>query len=149
LVFQYGDKILFNVAHKRINKADESKNTVEEFLYTDWTNFTNLADREEQFINSMNFKGFSFSNCYRFYSDVVDRINIFNALKYQSDFETLNTKGAAEVKTIADKIEKIDFEILELRNKIKKEVQFNKKIEMNISIKKLEHTRGKLIEKFD
>lgn len=146
LIFQYEDKILFNVAHKRINKADENKNTVEEFIYTDWINLVSLSDREDQFIDSMNLGGFSFSNFYRFYSDVVDKINIFNASKYQSDFEILNIKGSAEVKAIADEIEKSDAQISEIRNKLKHEVHFNKKIEMNIEIKKIEIRKEALIE---
>lgn len=146
LVFKYGNKILFNVAHKRINKTDESKNTVEGLIYTHWINLISLVDREDQFIKSMNFKGFSCSNCYRFYSDVVDRINIFNASKYQSDFETLNTKGAVEVKAISDEIEMLDAQISELRRKLKHEVHFNKKIEINIEIKKIEIRKEGLIE---
>jgi hypothetical protein len=146
LLFQYGDKILFNAAHKRINKADENKNTVEEFIYTEWINLVSLSHREEQFVHSMNIKGFSFSNFHRFYSDVVDRINIFNASKYQSNFETLNTKGAVEVKAIADEIEKLDVQILELRRKLNHEIHFNKKIEMNIEIKKIEIRKKGLIE---
>ncbi|MFT5871420.1 MAG: hypothetical protein ACI8WT_000338 [Clostridium sp.] len=128
LVFKYGDKILFNVAHKRINKADESKSIVEGFIYTEWINLLSFSRIEEQFINSMNIEGFSFSNFYSFYSEAVGRINIFNASKYQSDFEKLKTKGAVEVKAIADEIEKLDAKIIELRSKIKHEVQFNKKI---------------------
>jgi len=146
LVFQYGEKILFNVAHKRVNKADESKDTVDEFIYTDWINLISLSDREEHFINSMNIKGFSFSNFYRFYSDVVDRINIFNASKYQSDFVNLNTIGAVAVKSITDEIEKVNVQILELRSKIKNEVHFNKKVEINIKVKKFEEFRKKLIK---
>ena len=94
----------------------------------------------------MNIKGFSFSNFYRFYSDVIDRINIFNASKYQSDFEVLNIKGAVKVKAIADEIEKLDVRILKLRSKIKHEVHFNKKIEMNIEIKKMGNKKENLIQ---
>ena len=146
LVFKYGDKVLFNVAHKRINKANENRNTVEEIIYTDWINFLGPSDREKQFIESMNIKRFSFSNFYRFHSDVVDRINIFNASKYQSDFETLNTKGAVKVKAIADEIEKLDVKMVKLRSNIKHEVYFNKKIEINIEIKKSEIRKKNLIQ---
>lgn len=146
LIFKYGDKLLFNVAHKRINKADENKNTAEEFIYTDWVNLISLSDKEEQFIDSMNIKGFSFSNFYKFYSEVVDRINIFNASKYQSDFVALNNIGSIEVKAIVDEIEKLNIKILELRSKLKHEVHFNKKIDMNIEIKKTQIRKESLIE---
>lgn len=146
LVFKYGDKILFNVAHKRINKADENKNIAEEFIYTDWVNLISLSDKEEQFIESMNIKGFSFSNFYKFYSEVVDKINIFNASKYQSDFVTLNNIGSIEVKDIVDEIEKLDIKIEGIRSKLKHEIHFNKKIDMNIEIKMIEIKRKDLIE---
>ncbi|MBU3181184.1 DUF4391 domain-containing protein [Clostridium psychrophilum] len=146
LLFHYEDKVLFNAAHKRNNKADENKNTVEEFIYTDWISLLKLSDREEKFIESMNIKGFSFSNFYKFYCDALDRINIFNASKYQSDFEALNIKGVVKVKAIVDEIEKLDVEILKLKSKIKHEVQFNKKVEMNIEIKKNASRRKQLIQ---
>jgi len=146
LLFQYGDKVLFNVAHKRINKADENKNIVEENIYTEWVNLLRLSGREEQFIGSMNINGFSFSHFYRFYSDVVDRMNIFNASKYHSDFGTLKVIGAVKVKAIADEIEKLDVKMLKLRSNIKHEVHFNKKIEMNIEMKKSESRKKYLIQ---
>ena len=146
MVFHYEDKVLFNAAHKRINKADENKNTVEEYIYTDWISFLRFSDREEKFIESMNIKGLSFNNVYRVYCDVIDRINIFNASKYQSDFEALNIKGVVKVKAIVNEIEKLDVEILKLKSKIKYEAQFNKKVEMNIEIKKNETRRKQLIQ---
>ena len=137
---------MLNAAHKSINKADENKNTVEELIYTDWISLLRLSDREEKFIESMNIKGFSFNNFYRFYCDVIDRINIFNASKYQSDFEALNIKGVVKVKAIVDEIEKLDVRILKFKSKIKHEVQFNKKVEMNIEINKSETRKKHLIQ---
>ena len=145
IIFSYGDKSLINVAHKRINLTDEAKNTVEEYIYTEWIDLANKTDRQKQFIDNLDVKGLSFSNFYRFYCGVVDNINLFNASIYEDNYLSIKDKDADKVKELQDKIEKLDFEINDLKSKIKKEEHFNNKMKMNIEIKKLEEKRRGLI----
>lgn len=145
LVFTYKNKILLNAVLKKINKADESKNTVGEFIFTDWVDFFNLSERETQFLDSLNIKGLSFDNFYKFYLDLVDRINLFNASKYQDDYESLMNKNVNEVNEISARIEELEKQILQFKNKIKKEAHFSRKVDMNINIKKLEMKKQSLI----
>ncbi|MDD4049187.1 MAG: DUF4391 domain-containing protein, partial [Clostridia bacterium] len=145
IIFSYGDKSLINVAHKRINLTDEAKNTVEEYIYTEWIDLANKTDRQKQFIDNLDVKGLSFSNFYRFYCGVVDNINLFNASVYENNYLSIKDKDADKVKELQDKIEKLDFEINDLKGKIKKEEHFNNKMKMNIEIKKLEEKRRGLI----
>lgn len=149
LIFTFENKILLNAAQKRVNRTDESRNTIEEFIYTDWIDLSNLAQREEDFINNLNIRKLSFINFYKFYSSFVDKINLFNASKYNENFNTIEDKNPKEIKEISDKIARLDMEISNLKNGIKKEVHFNKKVEMNINIKKLKGKRQVLISKLD
>ncbi|MBV1818129.1 DUF4391 domain-containing protein [Clostridium cochlearium] len=149
LIFNYENKIMLNVALKKINKVDESKNSVEEFIFTDWIDLNELSKREEDFFNSLNIKELPFSNFYKFYLGIVDKVNLFNASKYKNDFKALEYKNAEEIKNINDKINSLDTEILNLKSKIKKEIHFNRKVEMNIHIKKLEGKKQSLIDKLN
>lgn len=146
VLFFFGDKVLFNVSHKRINLADASKNTVEELIYTDWLDLSKLTGREEEFLNNLNISEFSFNNFYIFYSEFVDRINLFNASVYEENYQSLKNKDAGKVKELTEKINNIEAEIIDLRNKLKKENHFNKKIQININIKKLEEQRNNIIK---
>ena len=50
-----------------------------------------------------------------------------------------------EARELSAKIEDIEQEIVSLRSKLKKESQFNRKMELNIEIKKLERSKNKLL----
>lgn len=145
IVFKINNKVLINVGHKRKNLSDESKNTVEELIYTDWIDLSSLTNREEQFLNNLDITGYSFSNFYRFYSDIVDNIILFNASIYIDDYLVLKDKNSVKVKEISDKIKELDNILIDLKNRIKKEIHFNKKIKLNIEIKDLEKQRESLI----
>lgn len=146
LIFTRGNRVMLNAAHKHINRADENKNTAEEFIFTDWMDLGDLSPGEKQFIESLNIKNLSFVNCYRFYSDIVDRLMAFNASGLTGNFEDLLERDTDEVKSFYDKIENMNIKLAELRRDIKKEANFNRKVEINIKIKKLEAKRDKLIQ---
>lgn len=147
LIFNIEDEILINAALKRANKADESKNTIKEYLYTDWIDLYNLSDNEDKFLKSLNLNSLSFTNFYNLYMDIVNRINLLNATKYRKKYEVISDEKARDIKKISDAIENTDKEINDLRNKMKKAVGFNKKVELNMRIKQLKEQRKVLIEK--
>ena len=95
---------------------------------TGWVDFNeSLFD-----INALNL-----ANFYTLYSGIVDAISIFNAKKL-SAAEDLTGEQARD---LAASIEKIDSELAILRGKLKKETQFNRKMEFNIEIKQLEQQK--------
>lgn len=147
LVFVIEDRILLNTASKRINKVDISKNTVEDYIYSSWINFSNLNDNEEKFLQSLNIRDFSFINIYKFYCSFVEKVKIFNASAVTGDFESLKNKDIEEVNTLNIQIESLNIEIEKLRGELKKEQHFNKRVDINIKIKKIESKRNNLIEK--
>lgn len=147
LVFVIEDRILLNTASKRVNKVDVSKNTVEDYIYSPWINFSNLNDNEEKFLQSLSIRDFSFINIYKFYCSFVDRVKIFNASIIAGDFESLKNKDIEEVNTLNTQIESLNTEIEKLRGELKKEHHFNKRLDINVKIKKIESKRSNLIEK--
>lgn len=147
LVFVSEDRILLNTASKRINKVDISKNTVEDYIYSSWINFSNLNDNEEKFLQSLNIREFSFINIYKFYCSFVEKVKMFNASAVTGDFESLKNKDIEEVNTLNIQIESLNIEIEKLRGELKKEQHFNKRVDINIKIKKMESKRNNLIEK--
>jgi len=146
LIFECEGKSLINVCHKRINQADSSKNTVEEHHYTDWLEKMALRLNEKQFLASLDVPFLSHANMYNFYSDIVDRVILFNASKYTKDFNSIRNMEANQANQILHKIEQVDNDILSLRSKIKNEVHFNKRMQMNVEIKKLEKEKSEFLE---
>jgi len=136
LIFKLEDKIQFYVAHQRTNQSDSSKNTIEEFIATEW------LDSDSALLTKLDIKQMRFANFYTLYSDIVDAISIYNI-----SF-VLPTNGnitGAEARELSAKIEDIEQRIANLRSKLKKEPQFNRKMELNIEIKRLEQNKNKLL----
>lgn len=136
LIFKLEDKRQFYVAHQRSSQSDSSKNTIEEFIATDW------LDNNSDLLAKLDVKQMRFTNFYALYSDIVDAISIYN-LSTIMPMEG-NITGA-EARQLSADIEAIEQEIVSLRSKLKKETQFNRKMELNIEIKKLEQSKNKLL----
>ena len=136
LIFKLEDKRQFYVAHQRTNQSDSSKNTIEEFIATGWlTSGSALFDK-------LNIKQMRFINFYTLYSDIVDAISIYRLSTIMPTDDNITGTEARELST---KIEDIEQEITSLRAKLKKETQFNRKMELNIEIKRLEQNKNKLL----
>lgn len=136
LIFKLEDKRLIFVADQRINQNDSSKNTIEEFIATDW------LDSDSALFAKLDIRQMRFTNFYALYSDMVDVISIYNLSAIMATDEKIT---GAEARELSAQIEEIEQEITSLRSKLKKESQFNRKMELNIKIKRLEQNKNKLL----
>ena len=92
--------------------------------------------------DKLDIKQMRFINFYTLYSDIVDAISIY---KLSSIIPTDDNITGAEARELSAKIEDIEQRIANLRSKLKKETQFNRKMELNIEIKRLEQNKNKLL----
>jgi hypothetical protein len=136
LIFKLEDKIRFYMAHQRTSQSDSSKNTIEEFISTDW------LSNDSALFAKLDIKQMRFTNFYTLYSDIVDAISIYNL---SAIMPTDDTVTGAKARELSAKIEDIEQRIANLRSKLKKESQFNRKMELNIEIKRLEQSKNKLL----
>ncbi|MFA5557736.1 MAG: DUF4391 domain-containing protein [Flavobacteriaceae bacterium] len=136
LIFNLGSKKQLYVAHQRISQSDSSKNTIEEFISTEW------LDKDNDLFTKLDIKQMRFTNFLTLYSDIVDTISIYKV----SDIITDNISiTGEEARLLSARIEEIEGQIISLRSKLKNESQFNRKMEMNIKIKRLEQNKNKLL----
>lgn len=129
LIFKLEDKIQFYVAHQRINQNDSSKNTIEEFIATEW------LDNHSSLFAKLDIKNMRFISYYSLYSDIVDAISIYNVSNILPDNQVIT---GSEARRLSAELENIEHQMAALRTKIKQETQFNRKMELNIEIKRLE-----------
>lgn len=147
LVFTLNNKVQLFAAHQRTNLADPSRNTIEEFIFTDWINLGNLTDKDKRFLEDIEIKKLSHLNYYRFYSDIVDRLIIYNASKLVDGY--IEGKKAAEVKEIYNRLVELDEVVKNLKLKVKSETQLNRRVELNVEIKKLEFKKKEMIRELE
>lgn len=143
LVFTLDNKIQLFTAHQRTNLADPSRNTIEEFIFTDWIDMDNLTDKDKRLLEGLEIKKLSHLNYYRFYSDIVDKLIIYNASKLVDGY--IEGKTAVEVKEIYDRVVEVDEVVNSLKLKVKSETQLNRRIELNVEIKRLEFKKREMI----
>lgn len=136
LIFKLEDKRKLYVAHQRTNQNDSSKNTIEEFIATDW------LESDSALFAKLDIKQMRFTNFYALYSDIVDAISIYNLSAIMTTDDNIT---GAEARELSAQIEDIEQRIINLRSKLKKETQFNRKMELNIEIKRLEQNKNKLL----
>lgn len=130
LIFSFEDKYQLWAAHQRFSLADNSKVTLEEPVFTEW--------QEENSIlwDRLNISKLRYTNFYDMYSDLIDAIAVFNASKLTD--KEINGEDARE---LLRRNAEIDNQIAALRAELKKATEFNRKMEINLKIKKLEKAR--------
>ena len=136
LIFKLEAKRKLYVAHQRTNQNDSSKNTIEEFIATDW------LESDSALFAKLDIKQMRFTNFYALYSDIVDAISIYNLSAIMTADDNIT---GAEARELSAQIEDIEQEITSLRAKLKKESQFNRRMELNIEIKRLEQKQMELM----
>jgi hypothetical protein len=136
LIFKLKDKKQLYVAHQRVSQSDSSKNTIEEFISTNW------LDGDSALFSKLDIRKMRFTNFFALYSDIVDAISIYKLSDVIADNASIT---GAEARLLSTQIEEMEGQITSLRSKLKKESQFNRKMELNIEIKKLEQNKNKLL----
>ena len=130
--YAFQNEICLSLSPKRINKADSSKLVVEEVHFSKWIDFSNLTNIDKSFLQSLNINNHPFTNLLAFYESFMDKLISYNASIYSG---TLTV--SKDTKMILENIQKTEAQIIELKNKIKKETNFNEKVNMNMELKKL------------
>ena len=130
LILVYKEQIQINISPKRLNVSDVSKLVVEEQYFTKWIDFKNLTSIDETFLHSLNINNHSFRNFLAFYESFIDKLISYNASIYSGTFSI-----SKDTKMILENIQKTEAQIIDIKNKIKKETNFNDKLNMNMQLK--------------
>jgi hypothetical protein len=145
LVFEFENKIKLYVAHIKDHLADSEKITLEETISTNWININNLDNIDKKLFKSLQLENLSFSHFYKFYTDIVNNIIIYDVSKVVGrDLSPTVRLSPEEIKKIKDEIDRVDNEIKLKENQSKKETQINKQVDINIEIYKLKKEKEKL-----
>ena len=130
--YAFQNEISLCLSPKRINKADSSKLVVEEVHFSKWIDFSNLTNIDKSFLQSLSINNHPFTNLLAFYESFMDKLISYNASIYSG---TLTV--SKDTKQILEDIQKTEAQIIDIKNKIKKETNFNDKVNMNLELKKL------------
>lgn len=145
LIFEFRGKIQLFVSHQSESLVDSSKITLDEIISTDWILLDDMDKIDEILFENLKLDKLNYSNFYKFYDSIVQKIIKYNGSKSVGCDINLSVE---EIKRINDEITSLENEIKTKKAAIKKETQFNRKVELNIEVKGLECEIDKLKEKF-
>ncbi|MEG1411485.1 MAG: DUF4391 domain-containing protein [Terrisporobacter sp.] len=133
IVFEFEDKYKISTAIKRLSKSEADKVVIEESRMTTWIGVKYLSEDEEKFLKSISLSGLPYSNLFDFYKVMNDKIYIFEKCETVGKYEDIIDKNKLEVsKNISQKIETLEKELKKTISKLRRESQFNKKMELNV-----------------
>ena len=140
ILFAFDDKLSIAIADKRINQADKSKWVLEDIWITDWFNPSAPNEFQAQFMQDMAMKNLSFMNFYALYMDIRNRVIALNAASRSGRYQLESFEKTETRRQSLSRIVELEREITELRSALKKETQFNKKLDFNVTVKKCQET---------
>ena len=139
IIYEFDKEYCISTAIKRLSKTDKNKTIVEESNITAWLNINNLSENDIKFIDSISLRKLPYTNLLDLYKTINDKIYIFKMADKLGEYENISDKKTLEEsKQISEQIEKFEDELKKTIRKLKKESQFNKKMELNIKANDLD-----------
>ena len=139
LVFVEGVSFRLSLAPKRFSQAEKGAIVADEFFATQWMDPSALEEPEESFLDSLAISSLPSTDFKALYLGLVNRVLALECAVRTGIFAI--ERDAACVKsrrrTLAE-CRELEAQIAEERTALKKEEQFNRQVESNIKIKKLE-----------
>ncbi len=143
--------LAISLADKRINQADKEKWVIEDSIQTDWINLSDQANAETEFLASLTIRNLPFQNFWQFYQALNQRVIAINCASHSGKFslgDTSQPTTANDRLNMLRDLEKLEAEKSDVSNKLKKEKQMGRQVEMNTYVKdindKIARIKGKL-----
>lgn len=138
IVFVFQKLCALSTAHKRFSQAEKGAIVAENFVVTEWIDLSAPTKTQEEFIESLAITNLSYLHFFAFYSGLVERLVALDCSRLTGEFrlEQESTREARSERL--DACHNLEEKITEYKAAIKKETQFNRKVELNIKIKELE-----------
>ena len=138
VVFTLQDNILVSSCMKRINKVDKNSSVLIEIHQTRWINLDQITDTQNRFIESIYITNLSFNNFFEFYKGVDLAVEALQNAETTGRYHVeKNQEKHDEQQKAIQRIQTLEEEIKKLKTDIKKESQFNKKVELNMKFQQI------------
>ncbi len=143
IVFSHESSVAFSLAHKRFSQSEKGAIVADDFFTSDWMDLTCPTDAQESFLDSLEVAKLPRTDLFAFYSAMVERVIALECSRLTGSFAVRERQpdGLSRREALA-KCHQLETEIHRLRSEIKKEEQFNRRVELNVRIKDLERELG-------
>lgn len=138
-VFVFGTTCALSLAHKRFSQAEKGAVVAEEFRLTDWIDLSAPTPVQNEFLASIAVAALAHTHFFALYSAMMDRVIALDCARLTGQYrlESAVEKRAARRERLAV-CHDLEMQIAERKVAINKETQFNRQVELNTHIKRLE-----------
>lgn len=134
----FNNEICVSTCMKRLNKVNRNHVVLETIHRTSWFNDDENNPIVKDFMQNMELPKLSFTNFFDFYKDIDLAVEAFQVAEVIGTYRIIkDDKAREEHERVIKKIQEIEQNINKLRTVIKKESQFNKKVELNMKFQQL------------
>jgi hypothetical protein len=139
VVFAYESSFLLSLATKRFSQAERGAVVADEFFTTDWIEPALMTTVQVSFLDSLVVSSLPHTDFRAFYYALVDRVIALDCATHTGSFilETAVDRSETRRRALAA-CRDLESRIAEERAALKKETQFNRKVERNVRIKQME-----------
>ncbi len=139
VVLIYGKMCALSLAHKRFSQAEKGAIVAEDFITSDWIDLLAPTSLQQAFLASLVVSALPHTHFFAFYSAIWDRLLALDCARLTGEYrvETAAEKLKHRRQRLA-RCHELELQIAEYKSAIKKETQFNRQVEINTKIKKLE-----------
>ena len=148
LILESENQLAYSVADKRINQSDKTKRTVESYYHTPIINTLYQRDIEKALDEAMQFRQLQKDNLATVYQSYVSAIVQYQSACITGSYIARDHKRTVEDISVLKEIESTEAEMINIKSQLKKESQFNRKMEKNVELQKkknqIEELKAKL-----
>jgi len=132
-VFAYESACAVSLAHKRFSQAEKGAIVADEFHTTQWFDLTAPTSVEQAFLASLTLVDLPHTHFYALYSALVDRVIALDCARLTGRYRVeASTKKRDNRRKRLAACHELEGQIAELKTAIKNEMQFNRKVELNV-----------------
>lgn len=148
LVLKNEADVALSAAHKRFSRAEKGAIVAEDILLSEWMDLAAPSEAQRRFLESLDSSTLPSTDLLAFYTGVVERLVALAAARLSGEYRLAGTPdGGQDRRKRLMECEAVESEIVERRAAIKTESQFNRKVELNAEIKRLEERLAALMNR--
>jgi len=132
LIIENSSEWILSLADKRINLNDRTKRTVERYIHSPVLSKSEIG--ESKFLRTISFDFINKSNLQSVYQSYIKSVVQLKSSLITGVFIEENLERTEEDLKVIQTIEKIESEIISLKNQIKTESQLNIRVSLNMEI---------------
>ncbi|GAD81290.1 DUF4391 domain-containing protein [Vibrio ezurae] len=134
LFVEWDQEAAISLADKRVNQVDSTKLTIEYQYDTGWLDEKSQQTFNSDFLADLRFDHCSVLSLYDFYTSVIQKLNFLEAAKTTGIY---SDKADEDLTPLLAELNRLEIQLIQIRNKLKKETQMNTKMRLNVEARKI------------